>query len=72
MNTFMDIIEDIKDDIEIILGEEEDAYDNMPDNFKSSERGEASEMAIELLEEAFEEISLISEMLKREVGVDDK
>lgn len=61
----VEIIEDLKNSIEIILDEEEDAYDNMPDNFKSSERGEISEMSIDLLEDAIENLTFTIEMIAR-------
>lgn len=45
-------IESIKDEIEDILYEEEDAYDNMPENLQYSMRGEESSDAIDSLQEA--------------------
>lgn len=45
-------IESIKDEIENILWEEQDAYDNMPENLQCSMRGEESSDAIDSLQEA--------------------
>lgn len=45
-------IESIKDEIEDILWEEQDAYDNMPENLQYSMRGEESSDAIDSLQEA--------------------
>ncbi len=45
-------IESIKDEIEGILWEEQDAYDNMPENLQYSMRGEESSDAIDSLQEA--------------------
>lgn len=45
-------IESIKDEIENILWEEQDAYDNMPENLQYSMRGEESSDAINSLQEA--------------------
>lgn len=45
-------IESIKDEIENILWEEQDAYDNMPENLQYSMRGEESSDAIDSLQEA--------------------
>lgn len=47
-----DSIESIKDEIEDILWEEEDSYDNMPENLQYSIRGEESNEAIDNLEDA--------------------
>lgn len=46
------LIEDIKNEIEDILWEEENAYDNMPENLQCSMRGEESSDAIDSLQEA--------------------
>lgn len=45
-------IDFIKDEIEDILWEENDAYDNMPENLQYSIRGEESSEAIDNLQEA--------------------
>ena len=45
-------IESIKDEIEDILWEEQDAYDNMPESLQYSMRGEESSDAIDSLQEA--------------------
>jgi len=47
-----DLIEPAKDELEDILYEEEDAYDNMPENLQYSIRGEESSDAIDSLQEA--------------------
>ena len=47
-----DLIESAKDELEDILYEEEDAYDNMPENLQYSMRGEESSDAIDNLQEA--------------------
>ena len=50
--TGYDLIETARDEIEDILWEEEDAYDNMPENLQYSMRGEESSDAIDSLQEA--------------------
>lgn len=45
-------IADIAQDIEDILSEEQDAFDNLPESFQESERGEAMQNAINALGEA--------------------
>ena len=61
-----DLIDSIKNEIENILWEEEDAYDNMPENLQCSMRGEASSEAIDNLQNAVdvleEAVSIISEI----------
>ena len=54
-------IDNIKAALEVILYDEQEAYDNIPDSLKESERGETSmeaqenmEAAIQTLEEAME------------------
>lgn len=49
-----DLIESTKDELEDILYEEEDAYDNMPENLQYSIRGEESSDAIDSLQEAID------------------
>lgn len=50
--TGYDLIETAKDEIENILWEEDDAYNNMPENLQCSMRGEESNDAIDNLQEA--------------------
>ena len=50
--TGYDLIETTKDEIENILWEEDDAYNNMPENLQYSMRGEESSDAIDSLQEA--------------------
>ena len=59
-------IDFIKDEIEDILWEENDAYDNMPESLQYSVRGEESSEAIDNLQEAIdlleEAINLINDI----------
>lgn len=59
-------IDFIKDEIEDILWEENDAYDNMPESLQYSVRGEESSEAIDNLQEAVdlleEAINLINDI----------
>ena len=47
-----DRVETAKQDLEDVLLEEQEYYDNIPENLQGSERAEASEEAIGNLEEA--------------------
>lgn len=49
---FSQLIE-IRDDLEIVMEEENEAKDNFPENLQQSERYEAMEEAVYNLEEAF-------------------
>ena len=49
---FSQLVE-IKDNLEIIVEEENEAKDNYPENFHESERYEAMEESVFILEEAF-------------------
>ena len=50
--TGYNLVEPAKSEIEDILWEEQDAYDNMPENLQYSMRGEESSDAIDSLQEA--------------------
>ena len=45
-------LEDIKSQVESLLSDEQDAYDNMPESFQDGERGELAQSAISNLEDA--------------------
>lgn len=51
-DTDKEFLEGIQSDIENIKDEEQDAFDNMPEGLQQSERGQASEQAVENLDEA--------------------
>ena len=77
--TNYDLIETTKDEIEDILWEEDDAYNNMPENLQYSMRGEESSDAIDSLQEAVdaleEAIDALNELydLKEEyINIEDE
>ena len=45
-------LETLKQEIDSILEEEQEAYDNMPESLQNGERGEAMQEAIDALESA--------------------
>ena len=53
---YIDSLEDIKQNIESMLDEENEKYDNMPEGLQESERGEAIQNAIDNLESASDAI----------------
>lgn len=50
------ILETAKGMLEEIRDDEQDYFDNMPENLQGSERGEASEEAIDAMDEAIESL----------------
>ena len=54
----------VKDEIDDILCEEEDSYENMPENFQESERGSASSDAIDSLMEVVDGLNNAIEALE--------
>lgn len=63
-----DLIESAKDELEDILWEEQDAYDNMPENLQYSMRGEESSDAIDSLQEA---VDILEEAIDTLSQLDD-
>jgi hypothetical protein len=47
-----DLKEFALDELSDVLAEEEEAYENLPDSFKESEKGEEMQMGIETMQEA--------------------
>lgn len=50
----MNKVEEVKDRLDELLYEEQDALDNTPENLRLSFRGEESENAVDYLQEAIE------------------
>lgn len=56
-------IENCKDNLQKILDEEQDYFDNMPENLQGSMRGSDSEEAIDIMESCIEDLeNIISEL----------
>lgn len=64
-------IDFIKDEIEDILWEENDAYDNMPESLQYSVRGEESSEAIDNLQEAVDALDEAIDILNEIDGIDN-
>ena len=56
-------IENCKENLQKILDEEQDYFDNMPENLQGSMRGSDSENAIDVLESCIEDLENIIEEL---------
>ena len=53
----------ISAELSVILNEEQDAFDNMPEGLQSSYRGMCSEDAIDSMEDASEKLDEVIELL---------
>lgn len=56
-------IEEAKTLLEIVRDEESEAFDNMPENLQSSDRGEKMETAISSMEDAIADIENVVDTL---------
>lgn len=59
-----DIISSILEDIEAIKDEEQESLDNMPENLQGSERYEASEAAVDSLDEAYSALEELNDNIQ--------
>ena len=64
----LDQLADIRSSVEEINTEEQDAFDNLPESFQDSERGETIQEAIELLETATGDIDEVIDALEQAQG----
>lgn len=56
IETLTAYIEEIKEDLQGVLDEEEEAYENLPESIQGSERGEQMQEYIEALEGAIDSL----------------
>lgn len=59
-------IESCKNDLQVILDEEQDYFDNMPENLQGSMRGSDSEDSIDTMESCIDELD---EIIKELIGI---
>ena len=50
---------DLKEELESVLSEEQDYYDNMPESFQNGQRGEASQQAIDAIQQAIDNLDML-------------
>lgn len=65
---YISSLEDIKQNVEYMLDEENEKYENMPEGLQDSERGEAIQNAIDNLESASDSIGDAIEYLNGAIG----
>lgn len=56
-------LSELRDDLDSLKDEEQDAFDNMPESLQQSERGQLSEAAIEALDNAVSQFDEIENYL---------
>ena len=66
------LIELVQNEIEDVLWEEEDAYNNMPENLQYSMRGEASSEAIDSLQDAVDALEEAVDIIDEIDNTDDE
>ena len=57
------MLEDVKFRLSVVIDEEQEAFDNMPENLQGSERGCESEEALDSMNEALDSIDSAIEYL---------
>lgn len=62
-------LEAAKSDLEEIIDEEQEAFDNLPDNLQCSSRGEEMESGLDELRESFEKLEEVIEHINNVVEV---
>lgn len=64
LNKIMEQIDLLMDDLEEIQSEEQEAFDNMPEQFQEGERGEAMQEAIDNLDNAWSSLEEAKDTLE--------
>ncbi|MDD5918077.1 MAG: hypothetical protein PUD73_03155 [bacterium] len=67
LKTIAESLSKISEELRIVLDEETDAYENMPDNLKDGERGSSSFDAIDYLEDASSSIDDIIDTINKAI-----
>lgn len=60
----IDTLTDLKENVDLIREEEQEAYDNLPESLQESDRGEAMSQAVYQMEDAMEDIDLAIDALE--------
>lgn len=58
---------DLKDELETVRNEEQEAYDNLPESFQDGEKGEKMNNALENLDYAYSSLEEIEEYLEEAI-----
>lgn len=68
LNSIIERLEDLKGDLQTVLDEEQDAFDNLPEGLQMSERGETMETAIDNMAEAVDAFDDLAELIREATG----
>ena len=64
LSEIQDKIAELRDMIDMVLSEEQEAFDNLPEGIQESERGEAMQAAIDAMENAMSSCEEAEESLE--------
>lgn len=64
LNRIINAIQELKNDLEVVHDEEEDAMDNMPESLQDSDRYCAMEEAVDSMDNALDELDDVIEYLE--------
>lgn len=64
LNRIINALTELKDDLETVKGEEEEAMDNMPESLQDSDRYCAMEEAVDNMDNAIDELDDVIEYLE--------
>lgn len=67
LQTIADQISALRGEIEELREEEQAAFDNLPDSFQGSSRGEAMEKAVDTLDGAMDDLDVVVEALEEAI-----
>ena len=68
LSEIQDKMAELRDMIDMVLSEEQDAFVNLPENLQESERGEAMQAAIDAMESAMSSCEEAEESLEEAQG----
>jgi len=68
IDRILERIEDLMSDVDLVREAEQEAYDNMPESFQDSERGELMYDAIDNLESAYGSLEEVQDYLNSAKG----
>ena len=63
----IDTLEDLREDLDALKDEEQEAFDNLPESLQESEQGEAMEHSAYVLEDARDSIDLVIDSLAESI-----
>ena len=68
LNSIIERLEGLKENLQTVLDEEQDAFDNLPEGLQMSERGETMEGAIDNMAEAVGAFDDLADLIREATG----